>query len=204
MDRKYFSLVVVLALLTSFAADDCISAIAPAIIASSGDGLRGSSDKGAQAAGNSAAAVDTVKSREELEGKALSSSNLRMADKMDFGSIDSLIKTYGYEDKYYLQKAAMLVAAGKDDAEVRQNQGKALDSLKKKNSSGNDEEALYRYLGELGNVQTGLVKGSPAWTRVHNEFCAQRSLYTKTFPNPGHYSYYTATLINVAVSDGPC
>ena len=51
----------------------------------------------------------------------------------------------------------MKVAAGKDDASIRQDLGMSLDALKKKNSSGNDQDNVYEYMGSLANVQTGLV-----------------------------------------------
>ena len=111
-----------------------------------------------------------------------------IAEKIDFTSIDQLVKSYGYEQKYYHDRAAMKVAAGKDDASIRQDLGMSLDALKKKNSSGNNQDNVTEYMGSLANVQTGLVKGTPAWTRVHDALCAQQTLYKANFKPDAIYS----------------
>ena len=202
---RYFSLVVMVAFAMTFATEDCATAITPSIIQSlGGDGLRRSNDKGVQAAGNSSDGIDLYKARQEAEGKALNSNNLRMAEKIDFTSIDQLVKSYGYEQKYYHDRAAMKVAAGKDEASIRQDQGMALDALKKKNSSGNDQANVYEYMGSLANVQTGLVKGTPAWTRVHDALCAQQTLYKANFKPDAIYSEDVDQRINNALADSAC
>jgi hypothetical protein len=203
MNRPFFALIPLIFFIT-LAADDCFTSMAPAVIQSYGDGLRGSGDKGAQAAGNSADAVDTLKGRRELEGKALSSNNLRMGDRMDFSSIDQLIKAASYEDRYYRDRAAMKVAAGKDEASVRQDLGMSLDGLNKKNTGPQDEQNLYEYMASLSNVQTGLGKGSPAWTRVHDALCAQQALYKSTYAKPVYYSRDSEEKVNNALAEGPC
>jgi hypothetical protein len=202
MYRYFYGIVLAAFVFVSVATEDCGEYMSTVIGIAAQQDLRKSTDKGVQAAGASAEALNTSEAAKAAEGRALNANNLRKAENMDFTDIDNLIKSQSWEDKYYLQKAAMQVAANKPGSAVNESTGQALTIIKGKNSSGQEQETIYRFMGELGNVQTGLVKGTTSWNRVHSELCAQQALY-KSYKSE-LYSEFTQTRINAALADAPC
>jgi hypothetical protein len=145
--------------------------------------LIASANAGEQAAGHSSEAVDDYKDKEQLIKDSISSNNLSRAENMDFSQVDRLIQIDPHSERFYLQKAAMSVAAGKADAEVSKFRGQGFDAvLNSKEPERVNEHYVYNYMANLATVQSALPPNTPAWQRTQDELCAQVRRY-RQIPN---------------------